>query len=312
VTLCIAGVQKSTHPSAGATKVTKRITDLAARRHGVVTTADLVAAGVGRGAIARRVGDGRQRPLHRGVFLVGPLKDAWTDAMAAVLACGPGAAVSHHDAAAIWGVRPAWHGPIDVTTTRQLRPRNGIRLHRTRRLEFTRRHGVPVTTPGRTLLDLAAELDERTLARAIEEAQLLRLTTAAELASLNARSSGRHGTRALAATIAAAHEPRMTRSEAERRFLDLIRAARLPAPETNVRVAGYEVDFLWRAQRLVVEVDGFAYHSSRAAFERDRRKDADLQAAGLRVNRVTYRQIERECEAVIASIARQLYSDLVI
>lgn len=292
--------------------MTKRIADLAARRHGVVTSADLVAAGVGRGAIARLVADGLVRPLHRGVYLVGPLKDAWTDAMAAVLACGPGAAVSHHAAAAIWGVRPAWHGPIDVTTTRQLRPRNGVRLHRTRRLEVTRRHGVPVTTPGRTLLDLAAELDERALARAIEEAQLLRLITPAELGSLNGRSSGRRGAKRLAATLAAANEPRLTRSEAERRFLDIVRAARLPAPETNVRVAGYEVDFLWREQRLVVEVDGFAYHSSRAAFERDRRKDADLQAAGLRVVRVTYRQLIRDREALVARITRQIYSDLVI
>jgi len=292
--------------------VTKRIAALAARRHGVVTTADLVAAGVGRGAIARRVADGRLRPLHRGVFLVGPLKDAWTDAMAAVLACGPGAAVSHHAAAAIWGFRPSWHGPIDVTTTRQLRPRRGIRLHRTRRHEATRRYGVPVTTPRRTLVDLAVHLDDRTLARAIEEARLLRLTTPADLASLNARSSGRRGAKRLAATLAAANEPRLTRSEAERRFLDIVRAARLPAPETNVRVAGYEVDFLWREQRLVVEVDGFAYHSSRAAFERDRRKDADLQAAGLRVIRVTYRQITRDREALIARIAKQLYSEPVI
>jgi very-short-patch-repair endonuclease len=124
-----------------------------------------------------------------------------------------------------------------------------------------------------------------------------------QLTSLNARSSGRHGARTLKTALQETHEPRLTRSEAERRFLDLIRAARLPAPETNVRVAGYEVDFLWRAERLVVEVDGFAYHSSRAAFERDRRKDAALQAAGLRVVRVTYRQIADEREVLIARIA---------
>ena len=292
--------------------MTKRIAELAARRHDVVTTAELVAAGLGRGAIARRVADGRLRSLHRGVYLVGPLKDAWTDAMAAALACGPGAAVSHHAAAAIWGFRPPWHGPIDVTTTRQLRPCRGIRLHRTRRLEVMTRDRVPVTTPARTLLDLAAHLDHRSLARAIEEARLQRLTTPAELVSLNARSSGRRGVKALAAALADGHEPSMTRSEAERTFLRLMRAARLPTPETNVRIAGYEVDFLWRAQRLVVEVDGFAFHSSREAFERDRRKDAELQAAGLTVTRVTYRQITREQLALVTIIARQLYSALVI
>jgi very-short-patch-repair endonuclease len=292
--------------------VTKRIAELAARRHGVVTTADLVAAGIGRGAIARRVADGRLRPLHRGVYLVGPLKSAYTDELAAVLACGATAVVSHHAAAALWGFRPPWHGPIDVTTTRRLRPRQGIRIHRTRHLDRTRRHGVPITTPERTLLDLAPHLDPTTLARAIEEAQLLRLTTPAKLASLNARSSGRHGARALAMALDRAHEPRLTRSEAERRFLHLVRAARLPTPETNTRIAGYEVDFLWREQRLVVEVDGFAFHSSREAFERDRRKDADLQAAGLKVVRVTYRQIAHEREALVVSMARQLYSALVI
>jgi very-short-patch-repair endonuclease len=98
----------------------------------------------------------------------------------------------------------------------------------------------------------------------------------------------------------------MTRSEAEAEFLNLVRAARLPPPETNVRIGGYEVDFLWRDQRLVVEVDGFAYHGSRAAFERDRRKDADLQAAGLRTTRVTYRQIRHEPLALSANLAASL------
>jgi very-short-patch-repair endonuclease len=286
--------------------VTKRI---AASRHGVVTTAGLIAAGFGRGAIARRVADGRLRILHRGVFLVGPLKGERTDAIAAVLACGAIAVVSHHAAAAIWGFRAAWHGPIDVTTTRQLRPRQGIRIHRARHIDprdVTSRDGIPLTTPARTLLDLAGHLDRRTLARAIEEAQVQRLTTHAELAALQARSSGRRGARALNDALAQAHEPAMTRSEAEAELLRLIRAARLPQPETNVCIAGYEVDFLWRAERLVVEVDGFAYHRTREAFERDRRKDADLQARGLRTTRVTYRQIQREPLALVANLAASL------
>jgi very-short-patch-repair endonuclease len=280
--------------------VTKRIARLAARQHGVVTTADLVAAGLGRGAIARRVANGGLRPLHRGVYLVGPLVGSRTREMAAALACD--GVVSHHAAAALWGFRPAWHGPIDVTTTRQLRPRPGIRIHRTRHADSTRKDGVPITTAARTLLDLAAHLDLPTLARAIEEAQLQRLTTPAQLTSLNARSSGRHGARALAKALHHHHEPRLTRSEAERRFLDLIRAARLPAPETNVRVAGYEVDFLWRAERLVVEVDGFAYHSSRAAFERDRRKDAALTTAGNRVVRITWQRLITETISLTAQL----------
>jgi very-short-patch-repair endonuclease len=292
-----------------AASVTKRIAELAARRHGIVTTADLVAAGLGRGAIARRVADGRLRQLHRGVFLVGPLKGAATDEMAAALACGPTSVVSHHAAAALWGFRPAWNGVIDVTVTRQVQDRQGIRVHRTRALDprdVTRRVGIPLTTPARTLIDLAAPLGPRSLARAIEQAEIQRLTTRSELAALQARSSGRRGARVLARALQTAHEPQLTRSEAEAELLRLIRAARLPQPETNVRIAGYEVDFLWRAQRLVVEVDGFAYHRTREAFERDRRTDADLQARGLRTARVTYRQIADESHALIANLAASL------
>jgi very-short-patch-repair endonuclease len=100
------------------------------------------------------------------------------------------------------------------------------------------------------------------------------------------------------------HEPALTRSQAERGLLELIRAARLPRPETNVRVERHEVDFLWRAARLVAEVDGYAFHGTRGAFERDRRRDADLQAAGWRVLRITWRRLAEEPEAVVATLAR--------
>jgi very-short-patch-repair endonuclease len=118
------------------------------------------------------------------------------------------------------------------------------------------------------------------------------------------RALPRRGSRALRAALDG--EPALTRSEAERRLLALIRAARLPRPETNVRVEGYEVDFLWRPQRLIVEVDGFAYHSSRHAFERDRARDAALQAAGYRVVRFTWRQIAYDSHALVAQLSRLL------
>ncbi len=277
---------------------------IAVRQHGVVTTPQLAAAGVGRNGITRRVADGRLHRLHRGVFLLGPLTGPWTKEMAAVLACGEIAVLSHRSAAALWRIRRAWLGPPEVTVTDgRSRGRPGLRVYRTRRLdprETRRREGVPVTSPARTLLDLAGVLPERDLARAVEEAQVLKLATPRELAHVTGR--GRPGSAALRAVLNLQHEPSLTRSEAELAFLELVRSAGLPDPETNVNVLGHEVDFLWREQKLIVEVDGFAYHSSRQAFERDRRRDARLQAAGFRVIRFTYLQIVRDPAAVITCL----------
>jgi very-short-patch-repair endonuclease len=151
------------------------------------------------------------------------------------------------------------------------------------------------------LLDLAALLSDRDLARAVEEAQVLRLVTPHALMGHVGR--GRRGAAALRAAVQAQFEPSLTRSEAEARLLELIRGAGLSAPETNAHLLGFEVDFLWRAVKLVVEVDGFAYHSTRQAFERDRSRDATLQAAGYRVIRFTYRQLVAEPMSIIECLA---------
>lgn len=192
-----------------------------------------------------------------------------------------------------------------MSVTGNVRHRAGIRVHRVTRLrdsDVTERDGCRLTTPARTMSDLAPRVPPRELARAIEEAQVLRLVTRNELLALPpSRSSP-----ALRRAIEAAAEPALTRSEAERRFVALIRDARLPQPRTNVRLGPYEVDFHWPDQRLVVEVDGFAFHSTRAAFERDRLRDANLQAAGQRVTRVTWRQIVYEPAALIGRLAGAL------
>jgi very-short-patch-repair endonuclease len=310
VTNCIAREQKSTRAGAPGAECDvlhrdRALAEIAARRRGLVTTQDLAAAGLGRGAVARRVAAGHLRLLYRGVYVLGPVLAPGTRELAAVLSCGATAVLSHHAAAALWGIRPPATGDIDVTVTRQLRPRAGVRIHRARVLEpreVTVRAGIPVTAPPRTLLDLATVLDQRSLARAVEEAEIQRLV---RRDALEARR-GRRGAAALRRVLELAHEPAFTRSEGEAKLLALIRAARLPTPEVNARIGGYEVDFLWREQRLVVEVDGFAYHSSREAFERDRRKDADLQAHGLRTTRITYRQIAFEPHATIALLAAAL------
>jgi very-short-patch-repair endonuclease len=280
---------------------------IAARRHGVVTLAELEAAGLGRGAVAHRVAEGRLRRLHRGVYLVGPLHGPRTKEVAAVLACGESAVLSHGSAAALWGMVPVWRGVPHVTVVGgQPRP-SGVRVHRVRRLhvpDVARREGVPVTAPGRTLLDLATVLPQSDLDRAVEEAQVQRLVSRATLTALLARSRGHRGVGALGAALLS--EPALTRSEAEARMLAMIRSADLPAPRTNASLHGHEVDLLWPDQRLVLEIDGFAFHSTREAFERDRRRDAQLHAHGYRVMRVTWRQIVEEPEAVIARLAAAL------
>ena len=268
------------------------IAELARRQHGVVATRQLAAAGVGESGIRHRVRKGRLVRLHRGVYLVAPLPAPLTREMAALLACGDQAALSHHSAAAVWGFRPPHQGDVHVTVERgRAASRPGIRVHRTLSLNAAIHQGLTLTTPAQTLADLATTLTDHELDRAVEQALILRLTTHDELA----------GTARLRRALRT--EPALTRSEAERRLLDLTRAARIPRPAANTRVGRHEVDLLWTAQRLVVEVDGYAFHGSRHAFERDRRRDADLVAAGYRVIRFTWRQITREPEAVVARLA---------
>jgi very-short-patch-repair endonuclease len=232
--------------------------------------------------------------------------------MAAVLACGNGAVLSHRSAAALWSVGPYTidGDPIDVTVVGPRRGcRPGIRAHHVRSLEgdeVTTLQRIPITAPARTLLDLARVASARELEAAVAEAERRYLTTERELLALFARHRARRGTRALRHLLDRGTRPALTRSEAEKRCLGLIRRARLDPPEVNVRLGPYEVDFLWREQRLVVEVDGFAYHSDRAAFERDRRRDADLAALGYTVVRVTWRQLVDEPAAVVARVAQAL------
>jgi len=279
---------------------------VAAAQHGVVTASHLRAAGLSRDAVAHRVARGWLRRLHRGVYLVGPLEVALSRPMAAVLACGSGALLSHAPAAVLWGFRPPREEPMHVTVVgRDVRSRT-INVHRSHLdpRDATRHQGIPVTSPARTLLDLATTTPQRALDRATEEAQVQRRVTPHSLNEQFSRYPRHRGTAALKQAIRT--DPSLTRSEAERRLLGLIRAARLPAPEANRRVNGYEVDFLWREPGLIAEVDGYAFHSSRSSFERDRRKDQDLGAKGYRVIRVTWRQLTDGPEAVIATLAAAL------
>jgi very-short-patch-repair endonuclease len=233
---------------------------------------------------------GRLHRVHRGVYAVGHKRLTFEGrCKAAVLACGPEAALSHRAAAGLWGILALPSGVLDVTVPRRggRRRRKGIRLHRSTTLhpaQTTLLAGIPVTTPARTLADLrrCATPDEHEGARRRAELRGHRL-----------------GDQARA-------EPDRTRTELERRFLALCRRDGLPTPEVNVPIGGYVVDFLWRDAGLVVETDGYRFHGGRAAFEYDYRRQARLVAAGFDVLRFTWRQVVDEPEEVLAAVRARL------
>ena len=282
---------------------------LAARQHAHVSTAQLLAAGLTHRAIARRVERGWLTAVHRGVYRVGPLEAPLGRVMAAVLACGPDAVASHGTAAALHGFSEEG-GTVQVTVDARRRAREGVRIHRSPLPadEVTCVEGIRVTTPARTIRDGAAGWSARELRRAIEEALIQRKLDHTALTDAVHQARGQRGAAALRAAVAdvIGSGERVTRSHAERKLLDLIDRAGLPRPQTNVRIGRHEVDAFWPRERLVVEVDGYAFHGGRAAFERDRARDGDLAARGIRVVRVTWRQMTRQAEAVAARLAGAL------
>jgi very-short-patch-repair endonuclease len=232
--------------------------------------------------VDRRVERGLLHAIHRGVYAVGHQNlPALGTEVAALLAVGPGAVLSHRTAAQLWSLLPGDRdSPVHVSVTRRApRDRNGIRVHQVRAIDTRRRQGLPVTTVERTLEDIRRNEGRAVAERAANEARLRRL-------------------------IPTERGDAPTRSEAERALLRLLHRAGLRPDATNVRTEGHEVDVLYRKPRLVVEVDGYAFHGDRASFERDRRRDQDLTAAGYRVIRITWRQLTETPEAVVAAIAR--------
>jgi very-short-patch-repair endonuclease len=258
---------------------------LAGRQHGVVARRQLLALEVGARAIDHRVDCGRLQLVHRGVYAVGhrvlSQRGRW---MAAVLAAGPGAVLSHRSAAALWGIRPTARARIEVTTPKRLHPRPGLHPHRAVLPpdEVTTLHGIPVTTAPRTLLDLAAVLRPNELDRALNEAEIRRLPGPQPMLERHARHRGTVALRTLLLNARRSH-----RAPTEAEFLDFIRAQGLPLPETNTIIEGHECDAVWRDARLIVELDGFATHGTQRAFRKDRARDRRLVACGWRTMRVT-------------------------
>jgi very-short-patch-repair endonuclease/predicted transcriptional regulator of viral defense system len=277
---------------------------LAETQHGIVTRPQLLALGMSRAAVDARVHRGALRPLHRGVYAVGHTalreEGRW---LAAVLACGDGATLSHVSAARLWSMSSV---PADiavhVTIPRGDRKRPRIVVHRAvlTGADVTRHHGVPTTTPARTLVDLADVVPYATLRRIADQG--VRLDVAA-VRRAQARAPSRRGRGAVARLLGDDGADLRTRSGLERRMRRLVRDVGLPAPTVNHRIAGRERDVAWPGLRLVVEVDGHAYHASRGAREDDHDRDAELVAAGWRVLRFTDRQLARSPDAVAARIS---------
>lgn len=257
----------------------------AARQHGVVTHRQLRDAGLSRAAITKRAQGGRLHRLYQGVYAVGhvglSIEGRW---MAAVLACGSGAVLSHGDAAALWGLLRSIAGPVDVSVPTHAGrvSRTGIRLHRRAALDpaqITIRRNIPVTTPERAVADLDGVVAPHLVRRAIRQAEVLGLPLGPR-----AQTDG-------------------TRSELERLFLGLCRRYRLPPPQVNAKIGSLTVDFLWPERRLVVETDGYRYHRGRQAFEDDRARDLQLRALGYEVIRLSYKQALEEPERVARTLA---------
>jgi very-short-patch-repair endonuclease len=283
----------------GATHRDQLVGRLADRQYGVVDRQQLLAAGIGRGAIARGVEAGRLRAVFRGVYAVGHValsrEGQW---MAALLACGTGAALSHRSAGAIWSLLAGPVLPIDViTTSGKGRKLAGIAAHRMvlDPIDALVIDDLRVTTPSRTIVDLAGMLEGRALRDVVERAQDLRRFDADDIAATLTRVPPRRGTRRLEDLITLLVPDReRARSHLERLFVALTRRAMLPKPSVNYEIAGRCRDFAWPEQRLVVETDGYRYHASRQARRRDNRRDRELTALGWRPVRFTYEEVAFE------------------
>jgi predicted transcriptional regulator of viral defense system len=280
------------------------IAALAAVQHGVVLVEQLRDLGLDADAIARRVAAGLLHRIHHGVYAVGhPRLTAKGRYFAAVSACGPRAALSHQAAAYLHDLRPR-PARIDVSAPRSRAGPAEVRVHRSRMLDATQVttiDNIPVTTIDRTLLDLAAVLDERQLARAVDRAERLELLNLLTLMPLLERARGRKGAKALRRALAA-YELHHTREELEHRFRELIQEHALPMPQFNAIVAGHEVDAYWPDHDLVVELDSWSFHRTRADHERDMVRDADLELAGMHLSRIDWKGVTVRARQTAARI----------
>jgi hypothetical protein len=284
---------------------------LAEQQHGVVARRQLIEAGMGSNAVDNGLRAGRLHRLHPGVYAVGHrLVSREGRGMAAVLACGAGAVLSHRSAAALWRIA-SFSGAVEVTTPRDVRSRGAIRRHCARLPpdEVTAFDGIPVTSVHRTIFDCAGLSSVDRLEAAMREAEYRRLWDRLSLPTLLARHPGHRGNANLRLCLERLGKTAgFTRSDLEELFLPLLDRFGLPRPHLNARlqVGGewIEVDCIWRKRRLAVELDSRSAHETRSAFEADRDRDRRLQTAGWRVVRITWRQLHDEPERIASDLRR--------
>lgn len=282
---------------------------MAQRQHAVVSRAQLLGLGMGRRAIVGRLERGQLHEVFRGVYVVGvrriSKRGRW---MAAVLACGEGAVLSHRSAGCLWRILPPSAEWVDVTCHRSEVERRGIRGHRSplQDDEWLVTDGIPVTSPFRTIFDLAAVLKLRELERAWHEAEVQGLRDRVSLPMLLERYPGRRGARNLRSLLEAPEPVGFTRNDFEEAFVALVDAYGLRRPRMNgtlaMRGRFFEVDALWEDERVAVELDSRTVHATDRNFESDKQRDRILLAEGWRTVRVTWRQLQDEPEEVAADL----------
>jgi hypothetical protein len=282
------------------TTVEATLAKMAARSHGVVTRAQLLHAGVTSDEIAHRVRTGALQRVHPGVYRVGHrARSVEATFLAAVWACGGRAVLSGRAAAHVWGLikGPA---PAPEVTAPTKRRAEGVLTRRGEHIEATTHRGIPITTVPRTLVDLAAHLPLDALARACHEAGVLHDTTPGQVEAVLAKRPLTKGARNLRAVLRG--DMPVTLSELERRFQKRLREAGLPLPKTNKRAHGRRVDCRWPDHRLTVELDSYRYHSSRHAWEQDRRREREARARGDEFRRYTYGDVVESPRLMLAEL----------
>ncbi len=282
-------------------------------QHGLITLGQLEEQGLTVRAVHERLVAGRLHRIHQRVYSLTPgVFSQRGKFMAAVLASGPGAVLSHRSAAYLWGLVDEWDEPIDVTApNRRGRSPAGVAAHRDgslRLIDKTKLYGVPCTSLARTLLDYAGVAPEWELRRAVAQAEVLGVLDVEEMRSTLRRGSRRRGVARLRLVIDSLHpQTRRTRGDLERLFLGMCIRTELPQPEVNIWLdvpggRALQADFLWRDARLIVEADSRGFHDTASAFEHDRKREQRFQSAAWRVCRCTWAQVEREPRRVAATI----------